>query len=116
MASLGNNALADFVRLVGEDDKLDVLSCAIDKHIQSVGIDDQSDVAEHYHPHIMEDGPAGGNNQEIENQQGASERDVAILVDKCRDDVPSACASAREEYDADAQTVQDSTQHTPCKG
>ena len=65
MAGFGDNALADFVRLVGEDYELDILSGTIDKHIQCISIYNQRDIAEHHHSHIMEDRPARSNDQEV---------------------------------------------------
>ena len=80
MTGLCYNALTYFVRFVGEYNELNVLSCTVDKHIQRIGIDHQCYVAEYYHPYIVEDGPAGCDDQEVQNQQGPAKGYVTVFV------------------------------------
>ena len=109
---LAHYTVADFLALVGEDDKLRVLSGAVDQQVKGIGVDSQSHITKHHHPPVLEDGPAGPYHHQVQVEHDSSERDIAVLVDQCRYDIPATRASSCQEDDAYAQAIQYGAQHT----
>ena len=109
---LAHYAVAYLLALAGEDDELGILPGAVDQQVECIRIYSQGHIAEYHHPPIVEDGPAGTDDHQVEIEQHSAQRYIAVLVDKRCYYVPSACAASGKEYDADAQTVENGSQDT----
>ena len=86
---LAHYAVAYLLALAGEDDELGVLPGAVDQQVECIRIYSQGHIAEYHHPPIVEDGPAGTDDHQVEIEQHSAQRHIAVLVDKRCYHVPS---------------------------
>ena len=110
MYRVGYDAVADLPMLSGENDELNVLPRTVDEHIYNISIDGKCDISEDHHSQIVEDGPAGTYDDEVEVEQYTPKGDVVLLVDEGSNNVPSACAATGNEDKPHTYTIEECPQ------
>ena len=110
------NGSTDFIKFLGDDEKLDRLPGAVDHLVDHVAGDEQSHITvDHFFP-VVQHQIAGSNDNHVAKHDDAPQTDIAVLVDKCGDDVRAACTSVGREGKANTATTENSTDDTRHKG